>query len=170
MQKYEIRIIEAREGMVVAKDILNVQGDIIIKEGDTLTGASIGKLYVNDIESVYVFWNKKSVEEDLAEENPIFKESKLDYVRKIKEIKDVFKNIHSHIGIDKAKKLSLDIIESKKLTGDMIRCIMELKTVDEYIYTHSINVAGISYLIGNWMKLERSLLEDLVLAALLHDI
>ena len=47
---------------------------------------------------------------------------------------------------------------------------MDLKSYDNYTYQHSVNVAVVSSLVGMKMGLNRDALEELCMAAILHDI
>lgn len=50
---------------------------------------------------------------------------------------------------------------------DLLHC---MKSVDDSVYAHSINVALISRAIGKWLKLPQSELNELTIAGMLHDI
>ena len=50
---------------------------------------------------------------------------------------------------------------------DLLHC---MKSIDDSVYAHSINVALISRAIGKWLKLPREELNELTIAGLLHDI
>jgi len=50
---------------------------------------------------------------------------------------------------------------------DLLHC---MKSIDDSVYAHSINVALISRAIGKWLKLSREQLNELTIAGLLHDI
>lgn len=50
---------------------------------------------------------------------------------------------------------------------DLLHC---MKSIDDSVYAHSINVALISRAIGKWLKLPREELDELTIAGLLHDI
>ena len=45
-----------------------------------------------------------------------------------------------------------------------------MKSIDDTVYAHSINVALISRAIGKWLKLPKSELNELTIAGMLHDI
>lgn len=47
--------------------------------------------------------------------------------------------------------------------------ILDLKTQDDYLYQHSVNVAALSILVGEKLQYSRRKLLSLVLASLLHD-
>jgi putative nucleotidyltransferase with HDIG domain len=48
--------------------------------------------------------------------------------------------------------------------------IIDIKTPDNYIYNHSINVCILSILMGRQLKLERDQLKELAIGAFLHDL
>ena len=50
---------------------------------------------------------------------------------------------------------------------DLLHC---MKSIDDTVYAHSINVALISRAIGKWLKLPKSELNELTIAGMLHDI
>jgi putative nucleotidyltransferase with HDIG domain len=52
----------------------------------------------------------------------------------------------------------------------IITSINRIRTVDEYLHTHSLNVAYLNGLMGKWLKYDEERLSELVQAGLLHDI
>ncbi|MGL4736716.1 MAG: HD-GYP domain-containing protein [Cellulosilyticaceae bacterium] len=49
-------------------------------------------------------------------------------------------------------------------------CVNMVRSVDEYTYTHSLNVGMLAVVVGKWLKLPEEALKDLMMAGLLHDI
>lgn len=60
--------------------------------------------------------------------------------------------------------------DNKEISSSVLECVAELKSTSDYIYTHSINVAIYSMLIGRWLGLQEAKIKDLIQAGLLHDI
>lgn len=52
----------------------------------------------------------------------------------------------------------------------LIQCINSVRNMDEYLYTHSVNVAMLNGLIGKWAKFDDTSIATLVKIGLLHDI
>jgi putative nucleotidyltransferase with HDIG domain len=52
----------------------------------------------------------------------------------------------------------------------IIRSINRIRSVDEYLHSHSLNVAYLNGLIGKWMKFDEKKESDLIETGLLHDI
>lgn len=53
---------------------------------------------------------------------------------------------------------------------EIIRLVSDSQGKNPYMFSHPVNVALISYVLGKWMNLETKKLENLVSAGLLHDI
>ncbi len=53
---------------------------------------------------------------------------------------------------------------------EIVSCISEMRAAGDYLYTHSINVALLSMLLGKWLKYDYLRLKSLVTSAFLHDI
>ena len=65
-----------------------------------------------------------------------------------------------------AKSIILEIPNNKNIMVNMI----DIKTFDDYMYSHSVNVAVLSSVIGIALHLDTKKIERLTAAALLHDI
>lgn len=55
-------------------------------------------------------------------------------------------------------------------TAIIIQVLNSIRSNDEYLYSHSTNVAMLNGLIGKWLKLEQGEINTLVAAGLMHDI
>jgi len=69
------------------------------------------------------------------------------------------------------KKMAISLVKEILANHQkaMLR-LVQIKTYDDYTFTHSVNVAIISALIGIELKLSHEELEELTLGGLLHDI
>lgn len=173
-----IKTVECKSGMVLAKDILNENGVILIPEGTSLTDFMIDRLILSDVPAVWVYDSIPSSQEAEYEdpylqrvESPAMKETKKEYTKKIEKIKKVFDNFAEGNTLDEdAREVASSIVKSDKFTGDFLRCMRQLRNTNDYTYQHSLNVSSLCYLIGTWMKLNQDELEELTLAGLVHDI
>jgi HD-GYP domain-containing protein (c-di-GMP phosphodiesterase class II) len=76
------------------------------------------------------------------------------------------------VPMDIAEDLALNVnrqVEAAEVT-DIIESINSVRNVDEYLHTHSVNVALLNGIIGRWLKLGDDELGALVKIGLLHDI
>jgi putative nucleotidyltransferase with HDIG domain len=75
---------------------------------------------------------------------------------------------------EEMEKITLHLTEQiyRNMTDSnyIIYCLNRIRSNDEYTYTHSINTAFYSMLIGNWLNLPGKQLCELISASLLHDI
>lgn len=62
------------------------------------------------------------------------------------------------------------IIEEVNNKLDLVYCINQLRIKDEYTYSHSVNVAMLSSAVGKVLGYSPTLIKELTLGALLHDI
>lgn len=139
----------------IQENILNANGDIVIKKSDILLyHAYLDSLLKNDvskkdtlkIKAAVIRENSKIILKDLLE-NPRSGE-------KIKEVKFMVDN-------------TIDCILKNK---DAIYDLLSLKGYDYYTYTHSVNVAIMSIGLGMAIGLQTDSVEKLGIGAMLHDI
>jgi putative nucleotidyltransferase with HDIG domain len=97
----------------------------------------------------------------------------LQYFLCMEELRKVFTDI-----IDNGKDLNPDtllenvsqLFRSRNTITELFDMLNNMRTVDDSVYAHSLNVALISRMIGRWLKMEPQELDTLTLAGLLHDI
>lgn len=189
--------IKAKAGMVVAGDVYSENNHLVIARGTVLSDDIIERLKYYSVFDFFIEEDDKPIKlksyetEDL--ERHIFSEYKIEsggYYNKIKEseqfevfeelFQDSVKNIQSCFNdvITKEKKVNIEqLLDSvKKITDDfkpdvslfdMIHCI---ESYDDLTYIHSINVALISRIIGNWMGYSPKDCDVLTICGLMHDI
>ncbi|MCM1988144.1 HD-GYP domain-containing protein [Oceanirhabdus seepicola] len=182
---------ELRPGMILAQNLV-IDNVKLLVTGAKLTQKMIDKIIsLQPFMDVYVY---KALEKGALAERPTevynkdsYKYANLSETRRVqaqkleksvddftKEMKGVFKciSIDEKIDVDDVRKYSKTIIEE---FGDydydlLIKNLLFDKGVDEYLYSHSINVSILSSMIGKWMGIEGRELLLLTYSALLHDI
>lgn len=167
MQKIVIPLSEAMPGMLIAEPIRNIKtGLIYVGENQELTADIIQRLETNHIDEVRIFVNTW---DDVWK---ISKETKEHYQKCTETAKKLLNQIAYENVVDFVafKEVKEEIAEHFNDNYKMIGCINLFKMADSYTYTHSINVALLSTLIGKWMKFGQQALDHLMLAGLFHDI
>ena len=53
---------------------------------------------------------------------------------------------------------------------DIVSMLSVIRDVDEYTYTHSVNVGLLAMMFGRWAGLDKKRIEQLLYAGILHDI
>jgi len=118
---------------------------------------------------------KKDTEPEVRKEIPLKEE-----IVKAREIKKEAKRIISDIMDDvrfgrPIKKEKVEHVVEKMMDSifrnkDALVSLAKIKKVDEYTYMHSVSVCVICLSFGRFLGLSRSLLKDLGIGAILHDI
>ncbi len=194
MRKIASKALKA--GMVVAEDVLTKQGQTIAKAGTTLNAALIAKLSFYRIAEVSVEENEsipnmKVAERESLKDAPIAKKNEtvsynerfkatpefqkfsMDYSRNIADLKTAFLKILGGNGdeVDKDRLLKgTETLFISHTSLDLFDMLHSMRTVDDAVYAHSVNVALVARAIGKWLKMDRATLNELTLAGLLHDI
>ena len=167
MQKLTIPLSESMPGMLVAEPIRNLDtGLVYVGENQELSADAIQKLKGNNIHEIKIFVN--------TWDNvwKISKETKEEYNKCTEAAKILLNRIAYDNVVDFVafKEVKDELAERFNDNYKVIGCINLFKMADSYTYTHSINVALLSTLIGKWMKYGKNMQDSLMLAGLLHDI
>ena len=72
--------------------------------------------------------------------------------------------------IEKLLKITSSLVRPGQTVIEYFDMIHNMRSSDDTIYTHSLNVAMIARIIGKWLKWSREDMDQLVIAGLLHDI
>lgn len=183
-----INIDDLKPGMRPGKTLITLQGEIIVRKGEPLDKDIIQKIKV-------YFENAANFDETglkTAEETAIFSIDGISHYMPPKISKFIDKtaiSIETHqqaisVVSEMTKQISsggrIDIKSVEKVTSDILDNILgddeaalnllNIQDFDDYTYTHSVNVAAISLLIGSKMGLSKKDIMTLGQGALMHDL
>ena len=167
MQRIVLPLSETMPGMLVAEPVRNIDtGLIYVGENQELTADTIQKLENSGVKEVKIYVNTW---DDVWK---ISQETKEQYTKCTETAKKLLNQIAYDNVVDFVafKEVKEQINQHFNDNYKMIGCINLFKLADSYTYTHSINVALLSTLIGKWMKYGPQALDNLMLAGLFHDI
>ncbi|KRQ85935.1 Cyclic di-GMP phosphodiesterase response regulator RpfG [Caloramator mitchellensis] len=162
-----VNILNAKPGDVISQTILDSSGNILLREGITLTQRYINKLIDLGIHFIYI---KDKLLEDLPHQDHHFLEIKSHTLKAltkattriqyndITEVKNTIMTISELIEY---------LIENKDVNSMFLT---ELKTYDNYTFVHSLNTCVLSLFMGIQLCYSKPMLLDLGAGALLHDI
>lgn len=138
--------------------LLNTNCQNLYKYVNRLLKLGIQYVYVND-----------DISENI-EINDIIKEKTRYESQKI--IKETFQSVVSEekVLIQKTKKIIEDIVQQILNRNQAMVNLIDIKSFDSYTFSHSVNVAVFSLLLGKSLNYSRSDLVKLGLGAILHDI
>lgn len=159
------------KGMVLARDINFFDADkntmSKVLHSEPLTDIIIQKLRRSGVEGAYI----AKVVDSVGMESTISSEVKNEAIKGIQELTKSFigGNITSQ-QIDNINSTAESLVSSVSSNKDVMVNILDLKKYDDYTYHHSLSVSVMSMAVGMELGLSKPLLNELVAAALLHDI
>lgn len=165
-----IAISDCKEGVILAENIFNRFGVTIVAENTVLNNYIINRLAELGVQQLKIF---EAREGDYSrKEKDIRQRIKQCYNQSILDIKLIVNELAAGRPLDADKIISVsDLVFSEVHDSfHLLKILEEEKRFDEYTYTHSLNVAFYSMLLGKWLSLGEDSIKDIIKAALLHDI
>lgn len=190
---------ELEPGMMVAKAILTPSGQVLAVEGSEVTRQLINRMKLYRVESAVVegeapapaekatapeekpapapvpkthIEESKTVKQKVAESND-FMSFQMLYFQTMERMKVVFKaTVEEGRQLDATEMLEdvAGLFRSRNTIIELFDMLGNMRSLDDSVYAHSLNVALISRMIGRWLKMDRHTLDALTVAGLLHDI
>jgi HD-GYP domain-containing protein (c-di-GMP phosphodiesterase class II) len=156
-------------GMVTGASIYDDDGHLLLRNGVALIESYIERLRVRGFPSVIIDdeLTEGVIVADVIKENT--------RVQAIKQIKETFmlvgdKYSHAKINVAKFQCLVDSIVDELIDNKNIIYNLSDIRSVDNYLFTHSVNVCVLSIMTGLSIGYDRHRLTELALGALLHDI
>lgn len=164
MQRVSLSVLQP--GMKVAANVRGADGRLLVRSGTVLSDTNIKKLTMLDIGSIYI-------------KNPLFAAIDVpELVREDTRIRLIQALQTAFAGYQKTGEL--DAIPLRGIVNAMVEEVIgnrdamihtyDLRTYQDYVYAHSVNVAIIAVLIALNLDYNEAKLDDLALGALLHDV
>lgn len=176
-----IPINSARKGDILGQSVFDPRGRVLLKSGNRLTVYLISKIKEHQIHSLYIADSDDDVGSLKDVVSPLVRMEAVHSVRDIYEnfiakttaedILDMKRNQFRDSPIitklmKAAEKLSDEVFLNPNAMVEMV----SIKSLDNYLYEHAVNVAVLSLLLGMDLHLKEDELGKLVLAALLMDV
>lgn len=158
----KVSIEQAKKGMVVGKAVCAPDGDLLCTPGTVLEQHHIKELLKAGIRHIYVkAWDEEGKHEHRLTRDEIHK-----------SVRNIFRSIttRGHIEPEITRQAVNDVLRNLLRNRNVIPSLTEVRGMDNYIFTHSVNVCMLSLLAGVFMKLKADELKKLGMAALLHDL
>lgn len=162
-----------KEGSIVATDIYDSLGRLLIKSGTEISEKSIKVLNSYHLLSVYII---DEFTQDVIKD-VISIELRLKAILALKKMAYEFSMIEE----EKRKKTIREnyIIQIKEIVSEIINELsikealieqIDIRNLENYNYSHSVNVAIIAIILGIELKYDREKLMKLGVSSILHDI
>ncbi len=159
-----------QEGMIIGKDLYGLDGILLLKEGQRITGKNINRIQSLGFQGIYIV---DKISEDICIQNVIDDTLRQRAIGAVKHIFNCLENKEekkAEINLLDAKQYIENIIDEIINNKHLIINMVDLKYFDDYTYYHCVNVAVLSMVVGLALKLNREDLCKLGLGAMLHDI
>lgn len=165
---HKISIKYLKPGMIVGKSIYNARGNFLLNKGTLLTPKYIQRLNALNVPAVYII--PRNMELEFTPPDDIIQEKTR--MHATKNIYSVFHHcqLTNSLKITTLKKAAATIVQDLISNKDTLVQISDIRTYDDYTFSHSVNVAVLSSMLGVLCNFTKKYLTDLTLGALLHDI
>jgi HD-GYP domain-containing protein (c-di-GMP phosphodiesterase class II) len=156
-----------KEGTILGENLYTATGQILLKSGTKLNAKLMDKVQSHKIFTVYIQDQHSDVEVNRLIEQSF----RVKGVLLIKEIFDAARNNKSIMGLhEQLSKYTDDILyEIKSFRNNKIEYV-DIKNIDNYLYSSALNVALISALMAWTLNYSDEMVKHIFLGAVYHDI
>jgi HD-GYP domain-containing protein (c-di-GMP phosphodiesterase class II) len=158
-----------KPGDKLGADLVSSHNRVLLRKGRELTRSMINKLEVLGYQGVYV---DDKISEGIDVHDVI--DPRLKHAARA-EMQAFFRNVanNRHHQVQKRiptiKSIVHSIVDEVVCNRDIMVNIIDIRAYDHYTYSHSLNVAVLSVVVGTVLGLGKKQLYDLTMGALLHD-
>lgn len=156
--------------MEVANHVYGIDGRVLLAKGVKLTSQYIKRLTKKGIPAIYI---EDEISRDIYISDVVLEETRVQAKNTIyKTIGNVCSKLINRdtINIKDIRRNISDIISQLIENKNIIYDLVDIRSVDDYLLSHSVNVCVLSLLTGISMNYRVDQLEQLSVGAILHDI
>lgn len=179
MANLKLSVNRLREGMVIKSDVYNRMGMAIVMEGTIVTKDVINMLTRHFIDSVVVEYGTERSEENnkpektASEEQQQFEAFRETFQNAEQELSDSLKEIvnrEKDVDIPQLLGTIDTIVAEADSDSNLMQMLYKMKDSKGSLYRHALNVAVLGQMLARWCNCRKEEIEQVVIAALLHDI
>ncbi|MPM29739.1 Cyclic di-GMP phosphodiesterase [bioreactor metagenome] len=159
-----------KDGMILAQNVnTEVGGNPLLAKGQVLKEIYINRLKYFNITGVYI---ESSFSNDVEMIPMIDEKLKTEALLQLKSTFNDLANTGKLMvsTIQSLKDIAYRLVDSILSNEEVLINLIDLKGYDDYTYQHSLCVTIIAVSLGNKMDLNKSILKQLALSGLLHDL
>lgn len=159
-----------RSGQKVASDLVLSKNRVLLRRGVVLNTSIIHKVSSLGFQGIYI---DDELSEGINVEEVISHDLK---VKTKKEVESLFTHIERNRQtnvkkqVKEIKPLIENIVDEISHNRNVMINVIDLRTFDDYTYSHSLNVAVISAVMGTALKMNKAEVNELAMGALIHDV
>ncbi|MGL4109542.1 HD-GYP domain-containing protein [Clostridium sp. LP20] len=171
-----------RNGSYLGKTIYDNTGRVLLKSGVRLTESLIKRIKASGIFSIYIVdeYSEGEIEDiikpELRQKSILLIKETFNNIERLNQLTDCINTSGStvikmnHEYLESITEVSEELLDNILANKNLLVSLVDIKSMDNYTYQHSVNVAVISIVLGISLKLPKQDLLDLCMGALLHDI
>ncbi len=176
---------ELKEGMVTLTDTYSTKGQLVLPKDTVITKSIINKLVANSVLFVEIsdevadtdvgldLMSEFIVDTEAITKTKEYKTFKRRYERNIEVMSEHFNDIvhkNAPAEVDTMLANTMNIMESTDSPLSIFTMMSTLKNYDDSTFNHSLNVALICNIFGQWLNLSSEQIELLTACGLFHDV
>ncbi|MCE5287344.1 MAG: HD-GYP domain-containing protein [Pelosinus sp.] len=161
-----ISIKRLRPGMIIGKCIFSSDGQFLLGNDVVLNTNYINRLRKIGIDSIYV---KSSLQEEVAIPETVSEETRQQSLIAVKKALNSVQ-LNEKININEMRTMAKAIVDEVILNGRTLVHLNDIRTHDDYTFSHSVNVCILATVLGLGLGYNEARLRELALGGLLHDL
>lgn len=158
-----------KPGQRLARDLMVDRSRVLIRRGMELTEPQIGRVRMMGFPGVLV---DDMLSLGIKPNTPISEDTRLRAHQELRKVFDAVQRDTGRRAQDKVlllEPIAAAIIADVQQLGGMAN-MLDIRSYEEYTYSHCINVAAMGVVLGAAMGLDKRQLRDLALGGLVHDV
>lgn len=152
--------------MILGKAIFYNGATILLEAGIELTDSYIERLHNLGIAEIYI---EDDISEDITIRDVVQEETRAEAINLIKKIMGDYSSGNTPYSTEVIEIVD-KIISNILSLDDIVVNLIDIKTCDDYTFSHSVNVCILSIITGIKLGLKYNELQELGVGAILHDI
>lgn len=176
-----IPIDRVRPNTVLGKTIYDWNGKVLLRAGVVLRENTIKKIKEYNISSIYIVdkYSREEIEDvirpEIRQKTISLVKEAFSTIQRLEPKKRIKNNENDYTWQEESYfynigKMVEDIMTDILRKEELVLALVDIRSSDNHVYAHSVNVAVISLMLGIAFKLPKKRLEALCTGALLHDI
>lgn len=174
MSIIEIMVSDCTEVDIVASDIVNANGVTMLAKGTVITNYIKNRLMEIGIRSINVYNSINNLRNNLNNfaNNMSYESCKRQYGETMLLVRGIANDLicGKQLRYDRVINVANKMIQFANEKENVLNYLNKVRDTDGYTYGHCINVAFYSMLIATWLGLPNKNINEIIQAALLHDI
>ena len=162
----KILVDKVKEGMVLGRTLYSSEGNVLLNAGIILKSSYIAKFKDLGIREVYV---EDEISRDIVLKDVITEETRFEARVNIKNAMDSIRYGNS-LDVKPIRDSVCKMIDELMDVKDTMVNLQDLKSNDQYTFSHSVNVCVLSLITGISMKYDEEKLKEIGIGAMLHDV